>query len=153
MIKNFFYVMAIFALLCSCSPKVIVQEKTKVEYRDSVVTKIDSVEVPVPVEVIKEVAFDYAPLHLETSLAEADVVADTTNRMLVGKIQNKAAKFKAPVEHKLEYHARDSLIYAEIPVEVIRERKVTPTWCWWVLVISIIMALGYVAIVYFTWRK
>lgn len=140
MIKKFFYVMAIIAL-AACSPKVIVRENTKIQYRDSIVTQIDSVEVPMPVEVIKEVAFDYAPLHLETSLAEADVVADTTNRMLVGKIQNKP-KAKIPVEHKLEYHTRDSLIYVEIPVEVIREKKVVPKWFWWLFGINVLLLAG-----------
>lgn len=118
----------VLILVSACSPKIIyLPSETEVVYRDSIITQIDSVEVPLPVEVVKEVAFDYAPLHMETSLAEADVVADTTNRVLVGKIKNKP-KAKIPVETKIEYHARDSVVREPYPVEVKVPEKYVPWW-------------------------
>lgn len=130
---------AIFAA-SGCSPKVIyVKGETEVVYRDSIVTKIDSVEVPLPVEVVREVAAPTDTLEMETSLAKAKAWVDTASNTLRGEIKNKPKSLPVPVEHKEEFHRRDSIQKVEVPVpyEVIKYK--VPKWCWWILGIAALL--------------
>lgn len=128
-------------LLFGCSPKVIVRETAKIEYRDSIVTKIDSVEVPMPVEVIREVVPALDTLEMETSAAAAKAYLDTASKSLRGEMKNKKSMV-APVPVTEKYQYRDSIIFRDIPVEVERIKKVVPKWCWWNLGFSILLLAG-----------
>ena len=50
---------------------------------------------------------------------------------------------------KEEYHARDSIIIKEVPVEVEKVVKVAPKWAWWTLGWTILSLLGLILFIYF----
>jgi len=144
MMSRIFLILSVLIALMfaasGCSPKVIyVKGETEVVYRDSIVTKIDSVEVPLPVEVIKEVAAPTDTLEMETSLAKAKAWVDTASNTLRGEIKNKPKSLPVPVEHKEEFHQKDSIQKVEVPVpyEVIKYK--VPKWCWWILGIAALL--------------
>ena len=126
-------------LLFSCSPKVIyVKGDTEVVYRDSIITKIDSVEVPLPYEVVKEVVPFMDTLFMETSLAVSKSYVDTTTKTLQGEIKNKQKSLSVEIEHKEQFHSRDSIVREPYPVEVEKIVKVYPKW---LIIIAILGAV------------
>lgn len=138
----------IFIVIClflaACSPKVIyVKGDTTVEYRDSIVTKIDSVEVPVPFEVVKEITAVLDPLHMEITNAVADAWVDTNTNTLQGTLKSRGT-INTPVPTKEEYHSRDSIQIREIPVPYEVTKYKVPNWCWWVLAWGILALLVFV---------
>lgn len=65
---------------------------------------------------------------------------DTTNLVLNGTLEEK------PFEERIKYEYRDRLVEVhdtlvvkkEIPVELIKEKKTIPTWCWYSLILNIL---------------
>lgn len=133
--------LAFASINSSCSPKVIyVKGNTEVQYRDSIIHQIDSVEVPVPVEVIKEISPIYEPLHMEITNAVADCWADTTTNTLQGTLKSRG-NVTVPVDNKQEFHYRDSIQIKEIPVPVETIKKVTPKWALWSVAVNLFLLI------------
>lgn len=97
-------------LLCiSCGvTKPTVPIETIYNYRDSVIVRVDSVKVDVPVERYVDIVNYTDTLTLETSVAKAIAYADTTTRTLKGEIKNK------PVQLKKEIVYQDRVIEKEV---------------------------------------
>lgn len=131
------------ALFASCSPLkyVPVQEKTIIEYRDSVVIHTDTVKVNVPYEVIKEVVPQMDTLEMETSIAKSVSYLDTNTLTLKGRLENKPVALEKEIFYKDKLVYRDTIKIKEVPVEIEVEKKVTPTWCWYSLGFNIIILL------------
>lgn len=133
-------------LFASCgAPKVIyLPGKTEYVYRDSLITKIDTLKVPVPVESHTNVAADSS--HLETSLAVSDASVDTLG-FLHHSLRNKKTSLPAavPVTEHIVY--RDSIVVKEVPVEVEVEKivKVVP-WPWKAMSVVGLIALFVLAL-------
>ena len=113
------------------------------EIRDSI-RYIDSlVPIPIPVERIVDVVPVYDTLKLETSVAKAQAYVDTTTHTIKGCIENKKDSIKTVIKFKdrkvVEY--RDSVVVKTVPVEVKVEKKVVPSWCWWLLGINILILI------------
>ena len=112
----------------ACSPKIVyvpTNTDTHIEYRDSVIYKVDTLKIPVPVETIKEVVRQMGVLEMETSVAEARAWVDSTTKTLKGEMKNKKTELSQPqVVYKEKIVYRDSLITKEIPVPVEVEKKV-----------------------------
>lgn len=116
-------------LLFSCSPKIIyLPGETTVEYRDSIITKIDTIPVPLPVEVIQTIVPAVEVWEAETSLAEARCELDTNLMVLRGEIKNKQKTIPAAVPSTSEYHSRDSIKTEYVPYEVKVPEKYIPWW-------------------------
>ena len=112
----------------ACSPKIVyvpANTDTHVEYRDSVIYKVDTLKIPVPIETIKEVVPPMDTLKMATSVAEARAWVDSTTKTLKGEMKNKKTELSQPqVVYKEKTVYRDSLITKEIPVPVEVEKRV-----------------------------
>ena len=112
----------------ACSPKIVyvpANTDTHIEYRDSVIYKVDTLRIPVPVETIKEVVPPMDSLKMETSVAEAKAWIDTATNTLKGEMKNKKTELSQPkVVYKEKTVYRDSLVEKEVPVPVEVEKRV-----------------------------
>lgn len=155
-IKSFVIPFLIAVIFTSCSPKLVyvpVKDNTSVERRDSVIYKVDTLRIPVPVETVKEVAPTLSPLHMETSVAEADAWVDTTTNTLKGVLKNKKTALSQPqVVYKEKIVYRDSIRTKEVPVPVEVE-KIVKRVPWWAKFLSTIGGLALAAAVIYILRK
>lgn len=112
-------VFILVALLTSCSTlrEVPVEYIEKIEIRDSLVYIHDTVDVEVPVEVIKEVLPDIDTSYLETSVASSIAYLDTVNRQLHHELAQKG-HLQAILDTVIVVEYVDKVIEKEVPVEV-----------------------------------
>lgn len=105
-------------LFSACSPKIItLPGKTEYIVKDSLITKIDTLKIPIPVESHSTIAADSS--HLETSLAISDAWVDSTG--LRHTLKNKKTTISAPVTSTEHVIYRDSIVFKPYPVEVEKE--------------------------------
>lgn len=127
-IKSFIIPLSIAVIFAACSPRIFhtpVKDSISVERRDSVIYRVDTLRIPVPVETVKEVVPPMDTLKMETSVAEAKVWADTSTKTLKGELKNKRTELSQPqVIYKEKTVYRDSLITKEIPVPIEVEKEV-----------------------------
>ena len=129
----------LFALLCGCSTikEVPINHIDRIEYRDSVVYIHDTVSVPVPYEVTKEVIPDIDTSYLETSVAKSIAYLDREKKQLNHTLEQKGTvKTKLDTVIVVEYV--DKYIEREIPITVEIEKPFIPQWCWILLVLNAI---------------
>lgn len=140
-------ILVILLLMCatSCSPKIVYQKETVIEYRDRVVHDTTTFEIPVEIE--KIVTKDTVS-HLETKYAKSD--ASVSNGFLSHSLESKPQYIKIPVE----VHVTDTL-YKEAEIKEITKEVEKPLTCcqkmkinafWWLL-------LGCFALLVWTFRK
>ena len=116
----------------SCSPRVITETETVIEYRDRVVT--DTAVVEIQVEIEKIVTKDTTS-HLENTYAKSDAVV--SDGMLWHSLESRPQYIKVPVE----VHVTDTLYKeAEIRTETEYVEKPLSWWqsfkigaFWWLL--------------------
>ena len=137
----------ILLLFVSCSTIKYVPVKGEDIYHTEYITK-DSI-VYTPVEVIKEVVPELDTLYMETSVAKAKAYLDTNLNTLKGEMKNKK---EIIYRDKIVY--RDSIVIQkqEVPVEVEVVKKVVPGWCWWLLVINILVIIVFAIRLYFRFK-
>ena len=141
----------------ACSPKIVyvpTNTDTHIEHRDSVIYKVDTLKINVPVETVKEVVPPRDTLKMETSVAEARAWVDTTTNTLKGEMKNKKTALSQPqVVSKEKIQYRDSLITKEIPVPYEVEKKVPYVPLFWKIMSVIgILALAYIAFKLFVFK-
>lgn len=155
-VKLSFLAVLIGIILGSCSPKIVyvpTNTDTHTEYRDSVVYKVDTLRIPVPVETVREVVPPMDTLSMETSVAEAKAWVDTTTNALKGVLKNKKTALSQPqVVYKEKIAYRDSLVYKEVPVPVEVE-KIVKRVPWWAKFLSTIGGLTLLAAALYILRK
>ena len=155
-IKSFIIPLSIAVIFAACSPRIThtpVKDSISVERRDSVIYKVDTLRIPVPVETVKEVVPPMDTLKMETSVAEAKVWADTSTKTLKGELKNKKTELAATqVVYKEKTVYRDSLITKEIPVpvEVEKEVKYVP---WPVKMLAYLGGISLVIIIFVIFSK
>ena len=137
-ILNFFILLFILGGCAIQKPPVT---HTVIEYRDSLVFKTDTVGVPIPVEVVKEIT-PTDTLKMETSLAKSVSYYDKDVKMLRGTLENKKGSIKTEIVYKERVIVRDTTITKEVPVEVAKIVKVTP---WYSKILS---AFGILFLIY-----
>ncbi len=127
-------------IVSSCSPKIVPgpSTDTNVVVRDSIVYVKDTVQVPLPVEIIQTIVPAVEVWEAETSLAEARCELDTNLMVLRGEIKNKKTTLPAEIEHQEQYHQRDSIQIIKEPYPVEVEKKVYPKW---LIIIAILGAV------------
>lgn len=142
----------IAVLFAACSPKIVyvpTNTDTHIEYRDSVIYKVDTLKIPVPVETIKEVVPQMGVLEMETSVAEARAWVDSTTKTLKGEMKNKKTELSQPqVVYKEKIVYRDSLVEKEVPVPVEVEKKVPFVPFPW----KFLSVIGILAIAFITFK-
>ena len=137
----------IILLFTSCSTIKYVPVK-ETEYVTVTETLVDTViKWTPPIEKVDNETKDTTST-VETSLAKS--TATVSNGTLHHTIENKKDSIKTKIVYK------DKIIkqteYKEVPVEVEVEKKVVPDWCWWSLVINILVAIGFAIRLYFRFR-
>ena len=147
----------IAVVFTACSPKIVyvpTNTDTHIEYRDSVIYKVDTLKINVPVETVKEVVPPRDTLKMDTSVAEARAWVDTTTNTLKGEMKNKKTALSQPqVVYKEKIQYRDSLITKEVPVPVEVEKKVPYVPLFWKIMSVIgILAVAYIAFKLFVFK-
>ena len=137
----------ILLLLTSCSTIKYVPVK-ETEYVTVTETLVDTVIkwVP-PIENIVNETKDTTST-VETSLAKS--TATVSNGTLHHSIENKKDSIKTKIVYKDKIVTKTE--YKEVPVEVEVEKKVVPSWCWWMLGINILVIIGFAIRLYFRFR-
>lgn len=125
---------------CSTIKEVPVNTVEKVVVRDTTIYVKDTIKVEVPKQVVKEVIPQLDTSILSTSVAESIAYLDTTKRSIYHKLTQKG---HIPIIYdtlvKVQYV--DKYINKEIPIEVVKEVKYIPEWCWYSLIANIVFIL------------
>lgn len=131
----------LYVLLCGCSTikEVPIQQIDRIEYRDSVVFVHDTISVPVPYEVVREVIPDIDTSYLETSVARSVAYLDKDKKQLSHTLEQKGeVKTKYDTVIVVEYV--DKYIEREIPVPVEVEKPYIPKFFWVVTIYAAIIS-------------
>ena len=131
----------LYVLLCGCSTikEVPIQQIDRIEYRDSVVFVHDTISVPVPYEVVREVIPDIDTSYLETSVARSVAYLDKEKKQLSHSLEQKGeVKTKYDTVIVVEYV--DKYIEREIPVPVEVEKPYIPKFFWIVTIYAAIIS-------------
>lgn len=134
-------IVGIMAVSCGSIKEVPVQYIDRIEYRDSLVYVHDSIEVEIPVEVVKEVLPALDTSYLKTSVAESIAYLDTTKHQLHHTLEQKGT-IKTVYDTIIKVEYVDRLIEKEVPVEVevIKYRRDA---LFWVLVGWALLCVAY----------
>ena len=135
---------------CSAVKEIPVQYIDKVEYRDTTIFIKDTIKVEVPKEIIKEIVPQDTISILRTSVALS--TAKIEKGMLHHKLEQKGV-IKTQIDTVVKVQYIDKYIKEEIPVEVIKEVKHIPNWCWYSLIANIILGVWFAAKFYFRFIK
>ena len=134
-------------LLTSCSTIKYIPVK-ETEYVTVTETLVDTViKWAPPVEKIVNETKDTTST-VETSLAKS--TATVSNGTLHHSIENKKDSIKTKIVYKDKIVTKTE--YKEVPVEVEVEKKVVPSWCWWLLGINILATIVFAIRLYFRFR-
>lgn len=144
-------VLCFFAYSCSVVKEIPVQTIEKIEYRDSLVFIKDTVEIQIEKQVVKEVLPQLDTSLLQTDLAESIAYLDTTKRQIHHTLEQRGkVKYIIDTIYKVEYI--DRIIEKDKIIEVEIEKKYTPDWCWYSLIINIVVILFIIFKIYLKFR-
>lgn len=142
-------VLGLMCISCGALKEVPVETVEKIVYRDSLIYVLDSIEVPVPYEVVKEVLPDIDTSHLKTTLAESIAYLDTSKRKLHHTLEQKGTiQYVYDTVHTVQYV--DRIMEKEVPVEI-EVIKYKRDALFWVLVGWALLCVVYAVIkIFFT---
>lgn len=146
-------IMAFVSLVsCSTVKYVPVGTETVVEYRDTTIFVKDTITIEVPKEVVKEVVPALDTSIVSTSLAESIAYLDTTKRSIYHKIEQKGT---IPILYDTLVTIKyvDRYINKEVPIEVVKEVKHIPNWCWYSLIFNVVIVLFIAFRIYLKTKK
>ena len=127
-------IFTLFLLFIGCAATkpatVPIQSETIIEYRDTTIYLEKVVEVPVPVERVVEVVPRFDTLRMETGVAKAECWADTTNRVLRGRMENKQTALKGKIDTCFVVEYVDRYTEKEVAVEVPVDVPYIPKFAW-----------------------
>lgn len=123
-------------LVCGCGTTRYVPVKEIEHVRDTVILKVDTVRMTIPVEKIVEVVPAMDTLRLETSVARAMAYADTATGTLKGKIENKPYEQKKEIQHTEKIRTGEKRV--EVPIEVVKWKNRIPVWVWYSLALNLL---------------
>ena len=110
---------------CSTVKYIPVKGDTQVEYRDSIITRLDTITVTrTEVEKVRDYTGLLDTLRLETKGAKATAYVDTVSNTLRGSLEDKVFPLEVVVPVKEEYHLKDSTSTQEIAIPTIVEKQV-----------------------------
>lgn len=133
-------ILLIFGLVigCSTTKQIPVQTVEKVVVKDSVVYIKDCILVEVPVEKIVQVLPADTTSQIATSLAFSE--AKIEKGILTHSLEQKG-QIKAKIDTFYVTQIKEVEKYVDVPIEVIVEKKYTPSWVWWSLIFNIVITL------------
>ena len=130
------FIFILLFIVCSCGPVryIPIAKNETINIRDSVVLRDSTVITYLQKEKIKEIVPGLDTLVMNTKYAKSISYLDTTTNTLQGTLEQLDS---VPVKTKIVFKDRiitqEKIVEKEIPVEVVREKKVTPKWIWWSL--------------------
>lgn len=130
------FIFILLFIVCSCGPVryIPIAKNETINIRDSVVLRDSTVITYLQKEKIKEIVPELDTLVMNTKYAKSISYLDTTTNTLQGTLEQLDS---VPVKTKIVFKDRiitqEKIVEKEIPVEVVREKKVTPKWIWWSL--------------------
>lgn len=130
------FIFILLFIVCSCGPVryIPVNNNETINIRDSVVLRDSTVITYLQKEKIKEIVPELDTLVMNTKYAKSVSYLDTTTNTLQGTLEQLDS---VPVKTKIVFKDRiitqEKIVEKEIPVEVVREKKITPKWIWWSL--------------------
>ena len=130
------FIFILLFIVCSCGPVryIPIEKNETINIRDSVVLRDSTVITYLQKEKIKEIVPELDTLIMNTKYAKSISYLDTTTNTLQGTLEQLDS---VPVKTKIVFKDRiitqEKIVEKEIPVEVVREKKVTPKWIWWSL--------------------
>lgn len=132
-------------MLCGCGQikYVTIQTEEKVIIKDSIVRVIDTVEVEVPFETIKEVLPQIDTSILETSVAKSVAYVDTLEKKLHHTLEQKG-ELKVKIDTCYITKVEERVVYKDRPieVEVIKYKRDALFWYLLIFQIAVILYLG-----------
>ena len=127
-------IFTLFLLFMGCAATkpatVPIQSSTIIEYKDTTIYLEKVIEVPVPVERVVEVVPRFDTLRMETGVAKAECWADTTNRVLRGRMENKQTALKGKIDTCFVVEYVDRFTEKEVAVEVPVDVPYIPKFAW-----------------------
>lgn len=135
---------------CSVVREIPVQTIEKVIYKDSLIYIRDSIEIPVPYEVVREILPKDTTSILRTSVAMSEAKID--KGMLHHKLEQNGT-VKTRIDTFYVTKTVEKIKEVEVPVEVIKEVKHIPNWCWYSLIFNIFVVLVVVFRIYLKFVK
>lgn len=127
-------IFTLFLLFMGCAATkpatVPIQSSTIIEYRDTTIYLEKVIEVPMPVERVVEVVPRFDTLRMETGVAKAECWADTTNRVLRGRMENKQTALKGKIDTCFVVEYVDRFTEKEVAVEVPVDVPYIPKFAW-----------------------
>lgn len=131
----------LYVLLCGCSTikEVPIQQIDRIEYRDSVVFVHDTISVPVPYEVVREVIPDIDTSYLETSVARSVAYLDKDKKQLSHSLEQKG-EIKTKYDTVIVVEYVDKYIEREVPVTVEVEKPYIPKFFWIITIYAAIIS-------------
>ena len=142
---------ALFILLgiCGCSTVkyVPIQTEERVEVRDSLIYIRDTVTVEIPKEIVKEIVPSDTISILKTSVATSEA------RLEQGHLHHtleQSGTIKTRLDTFYITRVEEKVVYQDRPVEVQKEIKHIPSWCWWSLIFNIV---GVLMLIFFVYLK
>ena len=139
--KKIIGILLLYGILSGCSAikEVPINNIDRIEYRDSVVFVHDTISVPVPYEVVREVIPDIDTSYLETSVARSVAYLDKEKKQLAHSLEQKGeVKTKYDTVIVVEYV--DKYIEREIPVPVEVEKPYIPDFFWIITIYAAIIS-------------
>lgn len=121
---------------CASIKEIPVQTIEKVEYRDSIVYVKDTITIPIPVEKIVQVVPQDTTSQISTSLAFSE--AKIEEGRLTHTLEQKG-QIKAKIDTFYITQIKEVEKMVEVPIEVVKEVKHIPEWCWWSLIFNVIV--------------
>lgn len=130
------FIMILALVGCATIKEVPVQTIEKIEYRDSVVYVKDTIKIDVPVEKVVYVGPADTTSQISTSLAHSE--AKIKQGILTHTLEQKG-QIKAQIDTFYITQIKEVEKMVEVPIEVVKEVKHIPNWCWWSLIANVIV--------------
>lgn len=144
---NNWFLLFILTLICSCSPKIyppsehiVIRDSVSVTFKDSTIYHHKTVN--------KDYAGLLDSLRIQGEHSSMLAYADTTHFIIKGELREEPIKVQ--FKEKIIFREHRDTIYVKVPVtvEVIKEKKVVPKWCWYLLEFVALVALVYAVKIY-----
>ena len=143
--KRILFLILLLFVSCSTIKYVPVKETEYVTVTETIVDTV--IKWAPPIEKVDKETKDTTST-VETSLAKS--IATVSNGTLHHTIENKKDSIKTKIVYKDKIITKTE--YKEVPVEVEVEKKVVPSWCWWLLGINILTTIVFAIRLYFRFR-
>lgn len=134
-------ILTLFLVSCAKMRYIPIQTEEKVIIKDSIVRVIDTVEVEVPFETIKEILPAIDTSVLQTELATSVAYLDTVERKLHHTLEQKGT-LKTTIDTCYITKVEERIVYKDRPIEVEVPKRDALFWYLFIFQIAVILYLG-----------